>query len=48
MIELLAPVSRDIWELTYVGNVDGMTAADRAERLGMFEVAGLLRRSEQT
>jgi uncharacterized protein len=99
MIDLLAPLSRDVWELTMNGKVerlrevlrekperarvswnghtplmwlpahdetlaletvrlfldhgadptlrnnDGMTAADRAERLGMFEVASELRRA---
>ena len=97
MIDLLAPHSRDVWQLTYTGKVDrlrevlaetpdrarvvagghtplmwlppedesvalevarvlvahgadaslrnndGMTAADRAERLGMFRVAAFLR-----
>ena len=99
MIELLGRHSRDVWELTYCGNVerlsavlreqperarvvaggqtplmwlpphdaavamqvaglllahgadptvrnnDGMTAADRAERLGLFDVAEMLRRA---
>jgi ankyrin repeat protein len=99
MMELLGRYSRDVWELTYIGNVervravlreeperarvvagghtplmwlptaderramavaelllahgadpslrnkDGMTAADRAERIGMFDVAEMLRRA---
>ena len=102
MIDLLGPLSRDVWELTYLGKVDrlrevfaetperarvtwngwtplmclppederlaleivklflergadptvvnkeGTTAADRAEKLGMFEVASYLRRVQTT
>ena len=102
MIDLLAPHSRDVWQLTYTGklgrlrevltenpeearvvasghtplmwlppedeqnavevaqllvghgadasvtNSDGMTAADRAERLGMFRVAAFLRDASTT